>query len=140
MFRRKSRSEPVEPDALDDAQVEDDEADVDRTTGPVDGPWDSDDLADDGIDRVDLGSLLVAPTEGTELRLQVDEQTRRGPVRDARRPRRARSSCGPSPRRATATSGARSGRRSPPTSPSTAAPPPSATAGGAPSWSARCRS
>src|SRR6478735_6037960 len=56
MFRRRSRSEPVEPD---DAQVEDTEAD----------------LVDDGIDRVDLGSLLVAPTEGTELRLQVDEQT-----------------------------------------------------------------
>jgi hypothetical protein len=74
MFRRRSRSEPVEPDALDDAQVEDTEADIDDE-GPADGPWDADDLVDDGIDRIDLGSLRVAPTEGTELRLQVDEQT-----------------------------------------------------------------
>jgi hypothetical protein len=75
MFRRRSRSEPVEPD---DAQVEDTEADLDdagEEEGPVDGPWDADDLVDDGIDRIDLGSLLVAPAEGTELRLQVDEQT-----------------------------------------------------------------
>jgi hypothetical protein len=75
MFRRRSRSEPVEPD---DAQVEDTEADLDdagEAEGPVDGPWDADDLVDDGIDRIDLGSLLVAPAEGTELRLQVDEQT-----------------------------------------------------------------
>ena len=72
MFRRRSRSEPVEPEELDD-HIEDDEADIDD--GPVQGPWDADDLADDGIDRVDLGSLRVAPTEDTELRLQVDEQT-----------------------------------------------------------------
>ncbi len=74
MFRRRSRSEPVEPDALDDAQVEDAEDDS-EAGGPLEGPWDADDLVDDGIDRVDLGSLRVAPTEGTELRLQVDEQT-----------------------------------------------------------------
>jgi len=72
MFRRRSRSEPVEPEELDD-HIEDAEADIDE--GPVQGPWDADDLADDGIDRVDLGSLRVAPTEDTELRLQVDEQT-----------------------------------------------------------------
>jgi hypothetical protein len=74
MFRRRSRSEPVEPDALDDDQVDAAE-DAAEDDGPVQGPWDSDDIADDGIDRVDLGSLRVAPTEGTELRLQVDEQT-----------------------------------------------------------------
>ena len=72
MFRRRSRSESVEPDALDDAQVEDADSEDD---GPADGPWDADDVVDDGIDRIDLGSLRVAPTEGTELRLQVDEQT-----------------------------------------------------------------
>ena len=74
MFRRRSRSESVEPDAPDDAQTEADQADVEEA-GPAGGPWDVDDVADDGIDRIDLGSLLVAPTEGTELRLQVDEQT-----------------------------------------------------------------
>jgi len=72
MFRRRSRSESVEPDALDDAQVEDADSEDD---GPADGPWDADGVVDDGIDRIDLGSLRVAPTEGTELRLQVDEQT-----------------------------------------------------------------
>jgi hypothetical protein len=75
MFRRRSRSESVEPDALDDDQVDDAAEDAADAEGAVQGPWDVDDVVDDGIDRVDLGSLLVAPTEGTELRLQVDEQT-----------------------------------------------------------------
>ena len=75
MFRRRSRSEPVEPDALDDDQVDDAAEDAADAEGAVQGPWDVDDVVDDGIDRVDLGSLRVAPTEGTELRLQVDEQT-----------------------------------------------------------------
>jgi len=75
MFRRRSRSEPVEPDELDDQQVEQGVDDEPADESPVQGPWDVDDLEDDGIDRIDLGSLRVAPTEGTELRLQVDEQT-----------------------------------------------------------------
>ena len=74
MFRRRSRSEPVEPDALDDTQADDAQGDVEEE-GPAVGPWDADDVTADGIDRVDLGSLRVAPTEGTELRLQVDEQS-----------------------------------------------------------------
>jgi hypothetical protein len=75
MFRRRSRSESVEPDALDDDQV-DDAAEEAAADGAVQGPWDADDVSDDdGIERIDLGSLRVAPTEGTELRLQVDEQT-----------------------------------------------------------------
>ena len=73
MFRRRSRSESVETDASDDAQTED-HAEVEDET-PAGGPWDADDVVGDGIDRIDLGSLRVAPTEGTELRLQVDEQT-----------------------------------------------------------------
>ena len=75
MFRRRSRSESAEPAALDDDQVDDAAEDAADAEGVVQGPWDVDDVVDDGIDRVDLGSLLVAPTEGTELRLQVDEQT-----------------------------------------------------------------
>jgi hypothetical protein len=48
------------------------------TTGPVipsRGPHDiaDVDVENDGIERVDLGGLLVAPAEGLELRLQVDE-------------------------------------------------------------------
>jgi len=68
MFRRKSRSEPDEPDF----------ADVEAEAGepvPDIGPWDSESLPEDGVDRVDLGSLRVAPREGADLRLQVDENT-----------------------------------------------------------------
>lgn len=73
-FRRKSGK----PDAAvggpeDSVDVGDDVA----ASDPVDaeGPFDIDDLPDDGVQRVDLGSLLIAPEEGRELRLQVDEST-----------------------------------------------------------------
>ncbi|MCW2814966.1 MAG: hypothetical protein JWN84_2421 [Nocardioides sp.] len=52
---------------------------VDETTGatPEDealvGPFDADDLPDDGLERIDLGSLLIAPPDDRELRMQVDE-------------------------------------------------------------------
>jgi hypothetical protein len=39
----------------------------------ADGPLDADDIPHDHVERVDLGSLLVAPEQGRELRLQVDE-------------------------------------------------------------------
>ncbi len=39
------------------------------------GPFDVDDLPEDGLERVDLGSLLIAPLEGRELRVQVDEKS-----------------------------------------------------------------
>lgn len=42
---------------------------------PPAGPFDADEVPDDGIARVDLGSMLVAPVPGSELRLQVDERT-----------------------------------------------------------------
>jgi hypothetical protein len=74
MFRRRSRSGSEESGASDDGQVDDVGAEVAEEPSSG-GPWDADDVADDGIDRIDLGSLRVAPTEGTELRLQVDEQT-----------------------------------------------------------------
>ncbi|WP_340538243.1 DUF3710 domain-containing protein [Nocardioides sp. GXZ039] len=62
-FRRKS-----EPEAAAEA-AEDEPA----TSAAVEGPHDADDLPDDGIERVDLGSLLIPAAEGRELRLQVDE-------------------------------------------------------------------
>jgi hypothetical protein len=65
MFHRKARSETGQPE-LDDLEDE---------PVPATGPWDSDELPDDGVDRVDLGSLRVPPREGAELRLQVDEAT-----------------------------------------------------------------
>jgi hypothetical protein len=70
MFRRRSRSEPDEPELSDI-----DEDSTGQSTGTSGGPWDSDYLPDDGLERVDLGSLRVPPREGAELRLQVDENT-----------------------------------------------------------------
>jgi len=64
MFRRRASSEPDEVVEVDGGVPDD-----------VDGPWDSDRTPDDGLERVDLGSLRVPPREGTELRLQVDENT-----------------------------------------------------------------
>ncbi|GAW52191.1 MULTISPECIES: DUF3710 domain-containing protein [unclassified Nocardioides] len=63
-FRRKS-AEPAESEAAaaDAAEVE-----------PVTGPYDVDDLpADDEVQRLDLGSLLIEPVADLEVRLQVEE-------------------------------------------------------------------
>jgi Protein of unknown function (DUF3710) len=71
-FRRKS-AQP-DPEAADPATAEV----ADEPSGePADpeGPFDVGDLPDDGVERVDLGSLLIAPESGRELRLQVDEAT-----------------------------------------------------------------
>lgn len=67
MFRRRSSSQPVEPEETPDDPTAEGAAD------PATGPWDSEELPDDGLDRVDLGSLRVAPRADAELRLQVDE-------------------------------------------------------------------
>jgi hypothetical protein len=84
-FGRRKREEPTADAAADDAAA-------DRTDQPADAPDPSDseggspaatpgggphDIADvdvehDGVQRVDLGGILVAPS-GLELRLQVDE-------------------------------------------------------------------
>jgi hypothetical protein len=65
-FRRKAQ----EPGA-------DELADLGAEAEPgvrAEGPFDSEELAeDDGVERVDLGSLLIAPEPQRELRLQVDQ-------------------------------------------------------------------
>jgi hypothetical protein len=66
-FRRKAQDESVEDGLVDEL---DGEEDADLLAG---GPFDSEDLAPDDVDRVDLGSLLIAPEPDRELRLQVDE-------------------------------------------------------------------
>jgi Protein of unknown function (DUF3710) len=43
---------------------------VEATTGP----WDSADAPDDGVARIDLGSLLLPAVPGTELRVDVNAQ------------------------------------------------------------------
>lgn len=59
-FRRKSDEVSSEEETSEEAT-------------PVTGPFDADDLPADGTERVDLGSLLIEPEPGRELRIQVDE-------------------------------------------------------------------
>lgn len=77
-FRRKS--DPEQPTAPSDA-AETGAAGPDPAApgaaaaqGGRRGPFDVSEV-DDGVERVDVGSLLVAPSPGRELRLQVNEQT-----------------------------------------------------------------
>lgn len=65
-FRRKSEEDA---DAAAEAELLAEEAEQ----AAAGGPFDVDDLPDDGTDRVDLGSLVLTPEAGRELRLQVDE-------------------------------------------------------------------
>jgi hypothetical protein len=75
-FRRKATEPAQAPDTSDasaDAPGPSGAAAPARPAGS--GPFDESAVAGDGVDRVDLGSLLVRPTPGRELRLQVDEPT-----------------------------------------------------------------
>jgi hypothetical protein len=65
-FRRKSADETAQ-EALDV------EAATAAEQVPTEGPFDAEDLPDDGVERIDLGSLLIAPPDDRELRMQVDE-------------------------------------------------------------------
>ncbi|MGB0191681.1 MAG: DUF3710 domain-containing protein, partial [Nocardioides sp.] len=70
-FRRKSATEPETPDQ---AATEPAEGSEEQASRPA-GPYDVSEMPDlpEGVQRIDLGSLLIAPVVGTELRLQVDE-------------------------------------------------------------------
>ena len=39
------------------------------------GPWDATEVGDDGVERLDLGSLRVTPAPGIDVQVQVDENT-----------------------------------------------------------------
>lgn len=66
-FGRKSRPAPV-PEASETEEVA-----PPQGQGPHDAA--DVDVERDGVQRVDLGGILITPQPGTELRLQVDEQT-----------------------------------------------------------------
>jgi hypothetical protein len=70
-FRRKSADAEAAAAADPAAETETPEEPGAAVAG---GPYDIDDLPDDRTARIDLGSLLVAPAEGLEVRLQVDEE------------------------------------------------------------------
>ena len=70
-FRRKSATEPGTPDQ---AATESAAGAEEQASRPA-GPYDVSEMPElpEGVQRIDLGSLLIAPVVGTELRLQVDE-------------------------------------------------------------------
>lgn len=72
-FRRKADATDVDT-ALEGEVDEAVDDTVDDAVSEA-GPYDADDLPDDGVKRVDLGALLVAPAEGRDLRVQVDEKS-----------------------------------------------------------------
>jgi hypothetical protein len=59
----------------DDVAPVEGETTIERAVQAPVGPFDVAEVADDGVERVDLGSLLITPQPGRELRLQVDEAT-----------------------------------------------------------------
>lgn len=94
--RRRKREPEAEPDVetpVEDAAAE--PADTSATAVPADGepdwaalderewreqgPYDIDEvqLDDDGVQRLDLGALVLTPIQGSQLRLQIDESTQR---------------------------------------------------------------
>jgi hypothetical protein len=72
-FRRKATEPAQAPDTSDAPAAPSVPAAPAVPVGS--GPFDESAVAGDGVERVDLGSLLVRPTPGRELRLQVDEPT-----------------------------------------------------------------
>ena len=71
-MRLRRRSE-VSDETADDLDVALGDGGTPSDEGAATGPYDADELPADDPERVDLGSLLIAPEPGRELRLQVDE-------------------------------------------------------------------
>ncbi|WP_181310734.1 DUF3710 domain-containing protein [Nocardioides campestrisoli] len=69
-FRRKSEQTPS---PADEVPAETTAPQEQSEAGPT-GPYDAEGL-DDGVERIDIGALLVAPAPGLELRLQVNEES-----------------------------------------------------------------
>ena len=77
MFRRRKNAET--PDEVADDATTTDPAEPEADAAPAQpgrpqGPWDSADLPEDGIDRLDLGGLLVPVPPGTEVRVDVSPE------------------------------------------------------------------
>jgi hypothetical protein len=70
-FRRKAQSDAVGDDGTFDDLVEGEEGDAEDLL--ADGPFDSEELPPEEVERLDLGSLLIIAEPNRELRLQVDE-------------------------------------------------------------------
>lgn len=72
MFGRKKSAASAGPSSTDSTSSSA-PASEGATTHPT-GPFDAESVPDE-VQRVDLGSLRIAPSPGRELRLQVDEQS-----------------------------------------------------------------
>lgn len=74
MFRRKSAARKATEETLEEAIESTTDESPAEPVAPA-GPYDADEVPETLVDDswVDLGSLLVAPAPGKELRLQVDE-------------------------------------------------------------------
>lgn len=77
MFRRKrTATEPVASSATDEAEATTSADAPEEGTAVAPTPRDVDDVdLEDGVERVDLGGLLVEATPNIELQLQVDNDT-----------------------------------------------------------------
>src|SRR3954471_3622056 len=72
-------------DRAADDRAADDEAARPAPPGRPSGPWDADDVDEDGVERLDLGALLVPVPDGCEVRVDVqDEQVVAATVVDGR--------------------------------------------------------
>lgn len=76
MFRRRrgDGEEAGEPRADEVAVDSTEQAAEPSTPARPSGPWDADDVPDDGLARLDLGGLLVPVMPGMEARVDVDQQ------------------------------------------------------------------
>lgn len=77
-LRRKGAAAAVDEAATDESVADETTDEAPATGSSADtpaGPYDVDELPDDGLARLDLGSLLVAPLPDRELRVQVDEKS-----------------------------------------------------------------
>ncbi|MCU1516101.1 MAG: hypothetical protein JWQ75_822 [Pseudarthrobacter sp.] len=73
--RKAKKDQAAEPDAADSPVETGDEA-AEATGRSVTGPFDVTEISSrDGY--VDLGALLIAPSEGLQLRLEIEEATQR---------------------------------------------------------------
>ncbi len=73
MFRRRGRTSADESNAV--AEVTASDGGVTSAPAKILGPIDSSDMPNDGVTRLDVGSLLVPGSEGMEIRLEVDQMS-----------------------------------------------------------------
>lgn len=75
-FRRKAESTDAPAETTADATAETSAGTAaGSAAGSAGGPFDISQVQDDGVERADLGSVLVPPIAERELRLQVDEKS-----------------------------------------------------------------